>query len=60
MSKEHLVAVIDDDEPFRTALVDLRLLGGTTREGLPPLKNLSQTIGKVGATASSPTFTCRA
>jgi len=56
--KRVLIAVIDDDEPFRLALVDSLCSLEYRRAGLHPRKSFLLQTGKARATASSLTFIC--
>ena len=60
MSKELLVAVIDDDEPFRMALAESLGSLGYDARGFASAEEFMAEMGKLHATASSPTFTCPA
>ena len=60
MSGEHLVAVVDDDEPFRTALVESLDSFGYAARGLSSAEEFIAGGGERPTTALLPTFICRA
>jgi FixJ family two-component response regulator len=60
VSEEPLIAVLDDDESFRTALVESLDSVGYVARGFGSAEEFIEGMRKDRATASSPTFKCQA